>query len=82
MVALTIATMPARTASGSASQRPTSNAKSGDFSYNGAKRDAKHSVSSPEVLGLSMLTRAEQRVLKTARANYPRGFESPPSAQP
>jgi hypothetical protein len=38
---LTIATMPARTASGKASQRSTSRAKSGDFWAKSAKQDAK-----------------------------------------
>jgi hypothetical protein len=38
---LTIATMPARTASGKASQRSTSMAKSGDFWAKSAKQDAK-----------------------------------------
>src|SRR5262249_32311206 len=39
--ALTIATMPARTASGRSSQRSTSRAKSGDFRAKSAKQDAK-----------------------------------------
>jgi hypothetical protein len=42
-LALTIATMPARTASGSASERWTISAKSADFWAKSAKQDAKSS---------------------------------------
>jgi hypothetical protein len=38
---LTIAMMPARTASGKASQRSTTSAKSGDFRVKSAKQNAK-----------------------------------------
>jgi hypothetical protein len=42
-IAFTIATMPARIASGSASQRSATSAKSGDFRAKSAKQDAKTS---------------------------------------
>jgi hypothetical protein len=48
-VALTIATMPARTASGRLSQRFTNSAKSGDFRAKSAKQDAKFSSGLTEV---------------------------------
>ncbi len=52
-VARTIATMPARTASGSASQRSSSSARSGDFWLRNAKQDAKTPGSFAEVLSVS-----------------------------
>jgi len=53
--ALTIATIPARTASGSVSHRSTNSTKSGDFRAKSAKQDAKTFSLSPEVLESSVV---------------------------
>ena len=68
-----MATIPARTPSGSESQRLTNKAKSGDFRSRSAKYSAEFSASLPRVIVLSLVTVVSRRFCKP-QVNGPNPF--------